>query len=199
MNMNSSSIRISLVCAAIAALVLIVASPLALEPLGKALITDSEFVSRVGSSYGAISALISAISLFILSIGSVLQARQTQIARLQSARMMQLELLKLSLQNPAYRLALGDEFGNKSAAEWRIHAYQNLWVMHFQMAFITGAIEEAGLRAWLQRELFGSQHGMDFWQKIRSSARAEASTPKHRQFIDIVDGEFSRANAKRTA
>lgn len=175
------------------AVALLVASPLALEPIGKALVEDPDFVSKIGSSYGAISALISAISLFILAIGSLLQSRQTEIAQLQAARVMQLELLKLSLQNPAYRHALGEHIGEKSSGEWRAHAYLNLWMMHFQMSFITGAINEEGLRAWLRREFFGGKPGLDFWYEIKSAAKSEASTRKHRQFIAIVDGEYERA------
>jgi hypothetical protein len=187
---------LALTCALTVLIGALLASPLALEPLGRLLVADADYASKIGSSFGAISALISAVALLLLAVASFLQYRQTQIAQLQAARTMQLELLKISLENPAYRLALGTALGDKSPGEWRSHAYRNLWFMHFQMSYITGAVTEKGLRAWLEREFFADEHGLKFWECIKAAAAAEASSRAHRVFNSMVDDECKRARKR---
>jgi hypothetical protein len=176
-------------------LLLIVLSPIMLETFGKMLPLDVEYLSKIGGSYGAISAILSGISLCFLAGSSVLQVRQTQITQLHAIRTMQLELLRMSMDNPTYRSALGEGYQAKSKEKWRLHAYLNLWTMHFQMAFLTGSIGEAGLRSWLRNELFDSEHGRQFWGDARSAYRAEQTTQKHKRFFIILEDEFQRKNA----
>lgn len=175
-----------------AALLLVLLSPIIFQTLGKTLPLDVEYLSKIGSSYGAISAVLSGGAICLLAVSSVWQVRQTQIAQLQATRAMQLELLRISMETPLYRDALGDTFQAKSGRKWRLHAYLNLWTMHFQMAFLTGAIEEAGLRSWIRNELFDSEHGRQFWDEARPAYRAEQRTRKHRRFFKILESEFQQ-------
>jgi len=179
----------------VAALLLVLFSPIMLQTFGKMLPLDVEYLSKIGGSYGGISAILSGIALCFLAVSSVLQVRQTQIAQLHATRTMQLELLRMSLDNPLYRGALGDTFQAKSEEKWRLHAYLNLWTMHFQMAFLTGAIEEAGLRSWVRNELFDSEHGRQFWDEACPAYRAEQMTRKHRKFFTILEDEFQKKTA----
>lgn len=176
--------------AVVAALVLVFLSPLVLQSLGKMLPLDVEYLSKVGSSYGAISAILSGLALCFLAAGSGLQLRQTRITQLHAVRSMQLELLRISLSDPVYRGALGGNFQSKSQEKWQVHAYLNLWTMHFQMAFLTGAIEEAGVRAWARNELFDSHHGRKFWEEARPAYRAEQATRRHKRFFAILEDEL---------
>jgi Family of unknown function (DUF6082) len=185
-------LRILSYLAIFAVLLLVLLSPILLQTFGKMLPLDVEYLSKIGGSYGAISAILSAIALCFLTVSSVLQLRQTQIAQLHATRAMQLELLRISLDNPLYRGALGDDFQAKSEEKWRFHTYLNLWTMHFQMAFLTGAIEEVGLRSWARRELFASEYGRQFWNDARSAYHAERTTRKHQSFFKALEDEFQK-------
>jgi hypothetical protein len=176
---------------------LVVVSPVILEHFGKLLPLDVEYVSKIGGSYGAISAILSAIALCFLAVSSYLQVRQTQISQLHAIRTMQFELLRISLDNPQYRGALGASFGSKSDNDWRFHAYLNLWTMHFQMAFLTDAIDERGLRSWVINELFNSEYGLGYWEEARDAFKAEQKTGKHKTFFRIINQEYERI-AKRS-
>jgi len=188
-------LRILSYLAIAAALLLVLLSPILLQTFGKMLPLDLEYLSKIGGSYGAISAILSGIALCFLAVSSVLQVRQTQIAQLHATRAMQLELLRMSLDSPLYRGALGDTFQAKSEEKWRLHAYLNLWTMHFQMAFLTGATEEAGLRSWVKNELFDSENGRQFWEEARPAYRAEQTTRKHRKFFKVLEDELQKKTA----
>jgi hypothetical protein len=162
-------------------------SPVLLNWLGAKLLIDSNLTSQIGSSYGAVSALLSALALCVLAATSALQVRQMKISQLHAARSIQLELLRLAIDEPNFRVALGDTFAEKSEEQWRMHAYLNLWTMHFQMAYLTGAIGDEGVKAWLREELFGSKHGLDFWKTARGAYLAERTTARHKQFAHLVD------------
>lgn len=173
----------------------VVLSPIILQFFGKLLPLDVDYLAKLGGSYAAASAILSGLSLFILAIGGIYQVRQIQIAQLHSARSMQLELLRMSLESPHYRAALGDPFQAKSEEEWRLHAYLNLWTMYFQMAFLTGAIEAEGVRSWVRTELFNSDHGRNFWRDARAAYLSEQKSRKHKTFFNILEDEYSKKEA----
>lgn len=170
---------------------IILASPLMMQITGQMLPLDVDYLSKIGGSYGAISAIVSGVALCFIAGSSVLQVRQTQISQLQAVRSMQLELLRMSLENPKYREALGKDIDGQTDESWRLQAYMNLWLMYFQMAFLTGAIEERGLRSWLKTELFNSDRGIEFWKGGRETFGAEASSRRHRAFVRIINEEYS--------
>jgi len=172
-------------------------SPILLAWLGAWLKFDVTLASQVGSGYGAASALLSAVALCVVAFTAVLQVRQTRIGQLQASRSLQLELLRMAMDQPQFRTVLGDDFKSLSPTAWREHAYLNLWMMYLQMAYLTGAINAAGVRRVALDELFANQKGIDYWAAADSSFEAEASTRAHRRFIAILRSAYAQGLRQR--
>ncbi len=183
-----------LVVGGIAAVVL---SPMALDAAAGSLGVDWARLSEVGQSYGAASALLAAIALCVVAYSAWLQVRQTQVSQLQSARTLQLELLRMAIERPEYRSVLGDDLLRLDAQRWREHIYMNLWIMYLQMAFITGALDEEGVRRILAGELFNGTAGIEYWPLARPAFQAEAASRRHQRFVRLVDEEHAKATATR--
>ena len=192
-----SVVTILLTAVAILAITtLAIISPLLLDVLSVRLNIDSQRVSELGQSYGAASALLSAAALGVLAVSTVVQIRQTKVGQLHAVRSFQLELLRMALDNPEYREALGVDLNALNVSEWRRHAYLNLWVMYFQMNFLIGAIDEPGLRRFLSGEFFNGPLGIGYWTRSRSAIAAEGGTRRHKLFVRITEDEYEKAIAR---
>ena len=190
------------IATAVGVLIGVVLSPLLLARFATLFQFDAGVAAQVGGSYGAASALLSAIALCMVALSALLQVRQTRIGQLQASRTLQLELLRMAMDKPEYRSVLGDEFKALTPTAWREHAYLNLWVMYLQMAFLTGAVSAAGVYRIALGEVFGSRKGLDYWTTAEPSFRAEASTRGHKRFLGILrracaEGLRLRAEAER--
>jgi hypothetical protein len=175
------------------AVVLVVLSPLMVDWLGRHLRVDAQLVNQIGESYGAISALLSGIGLCLVGISTFLQMRQTEIGRLHAVRALQLDLLRMSLDEPEYRVALGVNLSSLNETAWRRHAYVNLWMMYLQMNYLACGMQEQGLRKILEGELFAGDAGKGYWQRARAVFIAEAISRRHRDFVRIVDDVYFKS------
>lgn len=152
-------------------------------------------LSEIGQSYGVASAALSALALCAVAAAAVLQARQARASQVYGARSFHLELLKLAIDRPEYRAALGLDFDALGADRWPLHAYINLWMMYLQTSFLTASISAVGLRRILADEIFGGPAGLAYWPRARSAFRAEAQSRRHDRFLRIVEEEYTRAGA----
>jgi hypothetical protein len=171
---------------------MVIFSPILLEIITPLLKINTQKVSELGQSYGAISALLSAVALCVLAGSTVVQASQTRINQLHSARSFQLELLRMALDNPDYRETLGVDLSKLGTQQWRHHAYLNLWMMYLQMNFLTGATDEQGARRFLSAEFFNGPLGLEFWKRARAAFEGESSTRQQRRFFRVVDEEYNK-------
>jgi len=197
--MRSMMFALSAAAVVLAVLFGLALSPVLLTRFAVLLKLDTELASQVGSSYGATSALLSAIALCVVALSAILQVRQTRIGQLQASRSLQLELLKMAMEKPQYRGALGDAFRLLTPTAWREHAYLNLWVMYLQMSYLTGAIGDEGVRRVVSSEVFASTAGLDFWARAAPSYTAEATGRRHRKFLAIVTAAHAEALTLRAA
>lgn len=154
-------------------------------------------LSDIGQSYGVASATLSALALCAVAVSTVIQARQARATQLHAARSLHLELLRFAIDRPSYRAALGAGFELLDDDEWTSNAYVNLWMMYLKTAFLTGSINEPGLRRILREEIFAGGPGRTYWAAIRSAMAAEADTRSARRFVAIADEEFSRSGMGR--
>lgn len=183
--------------AAVAVLAGLALSPLLLTWFAAELKLNTELASQVGGSYGAVSALLSALALCVVALSAILQIRQTRVGQLQASRSLQLELLRMAMEKPEYRGMLGDGFRSLTPTAWREHAYLNLWLMYLQMGYLTGAIGDEGVRRVVSSEMFASARGLEFWERAAASYLAEATGRRHRKFVALVTAAHAEAVALR--
>jgi hypothetical protein len=91
----------------IALLVLVVLSPLILEELGASVRINWAQLSNIGQTYGAVSALLTAMALLGVVASLFLQARDVKNSREQAWRTFHHELIRMELDDPLYMTALG--------------------------------------------------------------------------------------------
>ena len=183
-----------LVMGAIVALTIV--SPLILDWGVTRFSFDPSSASELGQSYGAVSALISAFALGFVIRSLFVQRRQTDVMQGHNSRMMQLELLKLAIENPSLRIAFGPTYGEgASESDFAIHSYVNLWFRYQQMNYVQGEESEAGLRHALSETFFAGETGREVWSKVFLAFEAEADNPRKRKFVEIVQAEFERSGS----
>lgn len=172
-------------------------SPLALGKIGKLLHLDWSQLSNIGQSYGAASALLAALALCVLAASALLQVSQTRVTQIQAARTLQLELLRVAIAEPEYRAAFGSDYTSLDEKTWRLHAYLNLWLMYWQMAYLTGALDTQGVVRLLSAELFAGEAGITYWPLARPAFVAEAKTFSSKRFLALVDKAYAIAKEKQ--
>src|ERR1700689_1110198 len=111
---NSFTIRIGILIFATAMLALVVISPFALQWLARIHGLNWMSLSNVGQTYGAVSALLTALALGGVVISLMYQARDVKAARVQAERTFHNELLKMEMENPIYMNVIAAPFGVKA-------------------------------------------------------------------------------------
>src|SRR5690349_8108119 len=92
-------------------LFLVIISPAALNLVARIPGMNWARLSNVGQTYGAISALLTALALGGVVISLIYQARDVRTAREQASRAVHQELLKIEMEDPFYMEILGIPWG----------------------------------------------------------------------------------------
>jgi Family of unknown function (DUF6082) len=179
-------------CIAIVALVIL--SPFALVELAH-FRHDWSQLSNIGQTYGAVSALVSSLALGGVIVSLLFQARDNQNAREQTTRTLQLELIKLELDDPALMTALGAPWGLNLPAESgpiREFLYVQMWVSFWGGNYTIGEMSDSNVRSLGSRELFRSEAGRTYWAAV-GHVQMESSTGRRNRFFRILDEEYRKA------
>lgn len=153
---------------------------------------DWNTLSDVGQVYGLASAALAALALIFVGSGIIHQARQTKIAQLQTSRAMQLELVKMALEDPTLQEGWTGSV-DLPYDEWRIRSYLNLIVMYLRMTFVIGEISEKELRRTMTNR-FRTQLGRDYWQQSRHAHLTAATTRREHDFFRISEEMYEEAS-----
>lgn len=125
-----------------------------------------------------------------MAYGLVLQGRQLRASQLQVSRATQLELVKLTIDNPELVAASVDSSDSELTA--RIGSYLNFSLKQLELSYSVKAISATSVR--LQASLlFRRSYPVEWWSKARQVYAAEAATRRERQFFILVDSEYVRA------
>lgn len=180
--------------AAVAFLVLVTLSPLALRVLAGAFGLNWSLLSNVGQTYGAISALITALALGGVVISLLYQARDVSAVRSQAIRTFQFELLRMELEDADLMWASGAPWGTALPRDYgmlRQHVFANMWLSFWEDQFLLGEMSPEITRLSL-RELFTSGPAREYWKQVRVN-RLSSSRGRNLRFLRIVDEEYSNA------
>lgn len=172
---------------AIAACLLVLASPLALGYLTDAGERDWQRLSEIGQTYGAVSALLAAIALGGVAASLALQARSARLEREHAFRSVHLGLVEYALGDPL--LECFPFVSAASATERRQNLYCNQVYQALEMGFAVGAANESFLRSSM-RELLMSPAGRRWWSET-SHNRPMPKDRTSRRVRALMDEEWA--------
>jgi hypothetical protein len=177
------------VVAALAAIGLVVLSPLGLGVLDEAGDRDWRRLSEIGQTYGAVTALLSVLALGGVVGSLVLQSRASRLDRELAHRTIHVELMKMAIDDPTL-LRIWGRWGTETPENQRYYAYINLFVSFWEMAY-DARIRTSEELAASADGLFASELGRSFW-KDRGASRVAASR-RMRELHALLDERWQRA------
>jgi uncharacterized membrane protein len=174
-----------------------------LSPLGLAGIAhfrgDWAQLSNIGQTYGAVSAVLSALALGGILASLLYQARDSRNSHEQMTRTFQFELVKMELEDPSLIAATGAPWGVDipcDAASLREFLYVQLWVSYMAGIFATRELSASTARQWATLELFHGMAGRTYWAAVGARQIAN-SKGRYNQFFRLLDDEYKKAISSR--
>jgi hypothetical protein len=148
--------RLAALAAVAGILSLVLISPLLLRQLGSIRGIDWARLSEVGQTYGAASAILSAVALIGVSLSLIVQARQAKAERIRVVRERHMELLRIALDAPdVYAPVIGKL--PSTADNSRQFLFCTMWMNYSRMGFQLGILTERTVREDLIRSAFESE------------------------------------------
>ncbi|SBT67802.1 hypothetical protein GA0070622_4867 [Micromonospora sediminicola] len=174
-------------------------SPVALRAVSRGTDEDWSRLSDIGQTYGATSAVLSALALGGVAVSLLLQARQGRADRIQAICGFHTDLITMQLDDlPVYLPCWGPLDLPDDTAK-RQHIYTNLLVQYAWMGYEIGTIPEPLLRDMLAG-MFRADVARRFWPMARASwAAGTAGTRRGRRFLLVVDEEYARSTPAEPA
>ncbi len=173
-------------------------SPLILRDLSRAEGLNWGQLSSVGSTFGAVSAVIASLALLAVALSIGLSIRQGKASQLQQWRTLHVELLRISLDSPELLECWGPFGGTDDPKNRASFIYTNLIISHWQTQYEIGAISEVELRV-ISSALFQGATGQQFWHAVGAIRKQTSTTRRARKFHAILDEEFLGAVASSSA
>lgn len=142
----------------------------------------------VGQAYGAISAVVSALALLVVSVSLVTQQRQNRTMEEHAVRQRHFDLVRLTMENPKYIHSWGIE----PAVDYdpALLGFGNLIVSHWLMLWRIRNIDEPALRR-NARTFFAGQVGRDHWRL--GGATWPTRDRRSARFVAILNDELRKA------
>jgi hypothetical protein len=173
---------------------LVILSPLALAGIAH-FRSDWVQLSNIGQTYGAISAVLSALALGGILASLLYQARDTRIAHEQMSRTFQFDLIKIELEDPSLMAAMGAPWGADIPSDpdsLREFLYVQMWVSYLASSYVTGEASKSTVRQVASFELFRGRAGRAYWSAVGKRQIAN-SRGRRNDFFRLLDDEYNRA------
>jgi hypothetical protein len=178
----------SIAVVTLAGLFLVAASPFALKPLTK-FGSNWALLSNIGQTYGAISALLTAVGIPGIAISILLQLRESRRSRADVWRTHHSELLRMALEDPSLT-EISHSSASLSIDERKQTIYINLQLEFWLMLWEIRQLPSDTLRVYAA-DLLKTDPGRRFWARfgpVRMSSTIGAH--KERRFLEIIDDEY---------
>jgi len=195
--LNSINRRLVITTSAIALfafLAIVTFSPLALRALADSAHLNWARLSNVGQTYGAISALITALAFGGVVISLWYQAREVSATRAQAIRSFHFDLLRMELEDEGHMWASGAPWGYAIPADYRRlreHIFVHMWLSFWQSQFVLKEMSAEFVRG-SAKELFYGKAGREYWMAVGHN-RLEVSEGRDLEYLQIVDDEYWKA------
>ena len=192
------NVMISFLVIALTAVILglIVLSPVLLRQVGGLGGEDWARLSNIGQTYGAASAVLSALAVGGVAVSLFLQASQARANQVQMVREYQRDLVRIMLDDPELYLPCWRpiEVPDLDINAKRQHLFSMLRMNFGQMGYEVGIIPEPALRGDLLKGTFQCTAGREYWMDARYR-RSLNGRARARRFWRIVDDEYEKAIA----
>ncbi len=194
---RKAMISMAVLAATAGVLGLVLLSPLLMRQLGTLWGLDWARLSNIGQTYGAASAILSALALGAVAVSLLVQARQTKVQQIQAVRGFHLELLRMTLDDPAvYIPCWGWNLDMPEEARERQQIFMIMMMNYEAMGYAIGVVSESSLRGSFLADMFQSEVGRQYWNHARSAWTLDLSESRRgRRFVQIVEDEYNRAVA----
>ena len=137
-----------------------------------------------------VATITSSAALICVAIGLILQARQLKASQVQIIREMQLELLKLGIDNPEL---IASVYENEIELEHISKSNLiNLTVKFLEAGYSLKMFSRESVTLQTTR-LFSSEYPRAWWTLARGIYDVEAQTGTEKEFFTIVDSSFQQA------
>lgn len=170
-------------------------SPLLLRALAPDSNTDWNQLSNIGQTYGAASAVLSALALIAIGASLVLQAREMRYSRELSERAHHLNLMKLHFEHPHLRTA----HWSPSDGDAQLNLYFNLLLSYWETLYEVGRLSDADLAGYASHDLFHREPGRHFWGQTRDHRLEMANTRRRVRLVTTIDAVWQRVTADERA
>lgn len=151
-------------------------------------------LSNIGQAYGAISALLTALSLIGIVGSILLQSAELRAAREQAIRSFHSDLLLESMRDPELLGVLSPVGGSGDAAvrAKKRAMYANLWMAYWIMRYRVGRLSNDDLHR-ISGNLFRTRPGRNYWGAVRDVWRGRCRNGIDEAFVAIVEEEYAAA------
>jgi hypothetical protein len=184
--------RLLLAAAVAVAVVAVVLSPFLLAALGGFGVNWNR-LSEIGQTYGAVSAVLSALALGAVAMSVSIQARQARAGQIQAVRGFHLDLVRMQLDDLPTYLPCWGPLDLPGPQAQRRHIYTNLMFSYASMGYGVGEISDPWLRHMVAG-MFQGEFARRYWRTARGSGVFSAGGNRRgRRFVAIVDDEYRRA------
>lgn len=173
--------------------VVVVLSPMALRVIGNLRGgMDWGQLSNIGQTYGAASALLSAMALAGIGISVVLQAKELLAARRLSTRTLHIELLRMAMEDPALLQCWGFPREGFTLDQSRQIGYFNLIFSHWEMLWELGDISEELMQVDA-KAIFSNEIGRWYWREYGAQRDFYPANTHGKRLRQIFEDEFQLA------
>jgi len=175
---------------------LVILSPLALAEIAH-FRSDWTQLSNIGQTYGAISAVLSALALGGIISSLLYQARDSRIAHEQMGRTLQFDLIKLELEDATLMAAMGAPWSTDLPSDLdslRQFLYIQMWVSYLAASYVTGEASESTIRQVAALELFHGRAGRTYWAVV-GMRQITNSKGRRNRFFRILNDEYNKVIA----
>ncbi|MEV4320696.1 DUF6082 family protein [Microbispora rosea] len=176
---------------------LTITSPIAMSKIAAFAHEDWEQLSYIGQTYGAASAIFSALALTGVAASLILQARQARATRKEIERNHHFQLMEMAINDPELLACWGATNSEHEARELRQRLYLNLIISYWEMMHEVGETSTGMLRSHAQTALFSQRLGYEFWTDTRMARLAVANNARQRRFWKIIDEEYQTIRPSR--
>src|SRR5260370_23403116 len=131
-------------------------------------------LSNIGQTYGAASAVLSAVALLGVSVSLLVQARQARTERIRITHDRHMELLHIMLESPeVYYPVLS--MRKQSAIDTKRHLFSTMFMNYASIGFRMGVFSEEDLRADMLQPAFEGETMRKWWIIARRYWRSRAA------------------------
>ena len=143
------------------------------------------------AAYGGASAILVGLTLAVVCICAVMQARQFRYVQRSIQRDRTREIVRLALDEPGFAQCWGSRFAPPHVDE-RLFFYTNFIILNWEHAWEHRLLSERQARAHI-RTFFDSEVPRMFWERYGDSHHPRLTLTRSERFVALMNEEYLQA------